>query len=211
MRSGPQTSSAVTVRDPSPRRDTIALILPSQKAKEAAQTRHPCLRGPKTLSLTQLHLHKQSPTTTALHPQTPQLPNSSTVAQKQHKTLLPLALQLHLHQTRDTTRLLPQSMLHLHQIYIPNQGKTTPRLPIPQRLLLWLSQCPSLTTRSNQTPANLQELLQQKLLDPLQPQNLTQKPQSQPPPPHLHHTPSQPLVAWRALQSLRVLFLALPL
>lgn len=160
MRSGPQTSSAVTTRLPSPRTNTTVLMSSPRKpweAKEAAQSRNPCHRRPKTHNHT--HLSKQNPTTTALHQQTRPLPlpNSSTVAQihpqpLQRRTLLLLILQHQTHQTRDSARLLhPRSVLPLHQIHTPNLALSLSRPLIHQKLLLclpmWHRQCPNLRAR----------------------------------------------------------------
>lgn len=164
MRSGPRTSSAATTRLPSPRTDTVALTSSSRnhrKAKEAAQSRHPCRRPPKTRSHTRPHPYKQKHTTTALDRQTPPpLPNSSTVAQirrqlRQRRTLLLLTLQHQPRQTRDSARLRhPLSMLRLHQIHTPSLVPSLSRPRILQRPLLclplWHRQCPSL--RAKPTP-----------------------------------------------------------
>lgn len=216
MRSGPQTSSAVTTRLPRPRTDTVVLMMSSRNpltAKEAAQSRHRRRRPPKTCRHT--HTHKQTPTTTALHPQSrpPPLTHSSTVAQihpqlRQHRTLPLLTLQHQPHQTRDSARLLHRLfMLHLHRTHTPNLDLSFSRPPTLQRLLLcpplWHKKCPSLRARPQPKPPERQD----------RPQNPS------PPPPTLrlllHLQPQLPPspspVVWRAPQSLMPQFLALPL
>lgn len=233
MRSGPQTSSAVTTRLPSPRMGTSVLMLSPRnpwKAKEAAPNHHPCHKQPETRNHTQPHLYKPNPTTTALHQQTCPLllPNSSTVAHihrqlRQRRTLLLLTLQHQPHQTRDSVRLLhPLSGLRLHQIHTPNLALSLSRPPILQRLQLylplWHQQYSSLRTRPKPKLPELQP--QHKSSDLLQPGNLTQKLQKPPPTPHLpqhlppqlhHYPPSRPPAVWRAPRSLIPQFLALPL
>lgn len=239
MRSGPQTSSAVTTMFPSPRTDTVALTLSSRnhrKAKEAVQSRRPCHRPPKTCSHTQPRPYKQNRTTTALDQQTrpPPPPSSSTVAQihrqlRQRRALLHLTLQHQPHQTRDTARLPPPlSMLRLHQTHTPNPAPSLSPPPTLQRLLLclplWHRQSRSLRARPKPTPPDWQDRPQHRSMGLLQPGNLTRKPQNPssplPPtqhlplhlPPKLHHPPpSPPPVVWRALRSLIPQFLALPL
>lgn len=157
MRSGQRTSSAVTTRPPSPRTETIVLILSSMnppKAKKAAQSHHPCLRPPKTH---QPFRYTHNPTTTALHQQThpPPLPTGSTVALihpqlQQHRTPLLLTLQHQPQHTRDSARLLHT------QKDSPNLAPSVCRPPIPQRLLpclpLWHRKFPSLRARLKPKP-----------------------------------------------------------
>lgn len=165
MRSGPQTSSAVTTRLPSTRTDTTVLTSSTRnprKTKEAAQSR----RRPTTRNHTHPHLCKQNPTTTALHQQTRPLllPNSSTVAQmhrqfRQHRTLLLLILLHQPHPTRESFRLLhPLSVIRLRRMHAPNLALSLSRPPILQRVLLclplWHRQCLNLRAKPKPMPAD---------------------------------------------------------
>lgn len=189
MRSGPQTSSAVTARLPSLRTDTIILIMSSrnrQKAKRAAQSHHPCHKPPKTHSCTQPHSHNQNSTKTALpqHTHPLQLPNSRTAAQICCQLPL-LTLWHHPHQTMDTARLpYPLAMLHLSQICNPNLALSLCRPPILQKLLLclplWHRPCPSLRVILRPKPLLLQDQSEHKSMDLLQPGKLTLKPRNPP-------------------------------